>query len=70
MKNRMTVEAFNEGLQALQQNELYWEMDSDYKQKYRIVKDMATSENLAEGNWEYGWQMLNFLLEANARIFK
>ena len=70
MRKNMTVEKFNEGLKVLEQNEWYWEMDSEYRRKYRIVKDSAESTNLAEGNWGYAWNMLDFLLEANARIFR
>lgn len=69
MYRTLTIEEFNEGVKTLQANEGHWEMDNDYRDKYRIVKDIAISENLAKDNWEYGCSLLSFLLEANNRIF-
>lgn len=69
MVRTLTIEEFNEGLKILKLNEGYWEMDNDYRDKYRIVKDIGTSENLAKDNWEYGCSLLSFLLEVNNRIF-
>lgn len=69
MYRSMTIEEFNKGLKSLKANEWYWEMDNDYRDKYRIVKDIIITENLGEDNWAYGCSLLTFLLEANNRIF-
>lgn len=65
---KMTAKEFLEGVQVLKENEWYWTFDNDYSHKYKMLA-MTDPNNITKASWQYVCSVMDFMLQANQRMF-
>ena len=66
---KYTINEFENGLQELKKNDWYWNFDNDYKSKYKTLLNVDF-ERISKYSWDYVCDLMDFMLDANKRIFK
>lgn len=68
---KVNYKAVCNGLEILNQNRWYWEMDNDYSRKLSIIEDAEKNwDNVSYESKPYVMDVLDFMLKASSKIFK